>query len=88
MPGSCPSRPMRRVWPNSVRCMKAALPDATWFQKALARHGYPVEPSGRFDGPTMRVLMNFQMRYRPADYSGSADAETAALLHVLTQAAP
>lgn len=67
---------------------ETALPDAAWFQKALARHGYPVEPSGRFDGPTMRVLMNFQMRYRPADYSGSADAETAALLHVLTQAAP
>ena len=56
--------------------------------KALARHGYAVEPSGRFDGPTMRVLMNFQMRYRPADYSGRADAETAALLQVLTQPAP
>ncbi len=67
---------------------EAALPDALWFQQALARHGYPVEPSGRFDGPTLRVLINFQMRYRPVDYSGRADAETAALLHVLTQATP
>jgi N-acetylmuramoyl-L-alanine amidase len=67
---------------------EAALPDATWFQQALARHGYPVEPSGRFDGPTLRVLMNFQMRYRPSDCSGRADAETAALLQVLTQLAP
>ena len=29
-------------------------------------------------------MMNFQMRYRPSDYSGQADAETAALLYVLT----
>lgn len=67
---------------------EAFLPDALWFQKALARHGYPIELSGRFDGLTQRVLMNFQMRYRPADFSGQADAETAALLQVLTQPVP
>jgi N-acetylmuramoyl-L-alanine amidase len=27
--------------------------------------------------------MNFQMRYRPAQYSGQPDAESAALLQVL-----
>ncbi len=81
-------------WPDAERVaaqrvrFEAALPDATWFQKALAQHGYAVEPSGLFDGPTQRVLMNFQMRYRPADYSGQPDAETAALLQVLTQPAP
>jgi N-acetylmuramoyl-L-alanine amidase len=28
--------------------------------------------------------MNFQMRYRPTKFDGKPDAETAALLHVLT----
>jgi N-acetylmuramoyl-L-alanine amidase len=37
-----------------------------------------------FDQQTQRVLMNFQMRYRPADYLGRADAESAAILWVLT----
>jgi N-acetylmuramoyl-L-alanine amidase len=54
------------------------------LQAALARHGYAVEPTGVLDRATGRVLMNFQMRYRPADYSGRPDAETAALLWVLT----
>lgn len=78
-------------WPDAARVaavkpvFEATPPDAAWFQAALAQHGYPIERSGRWDGLTTRVLMNFQMRYRPADYSGQADAETAALLHVLTQ---
>jgi len=59
-------------------------PDATWTQRALAQHGYLVEPSGLWDDQTRRVLMNFQMRYRPRVHAGVPDAETAALLHVLT----
>jgi N-acetylmuramoyl-L-alanine amidase len=78
-------------WPDAARvaarrvAYEAALPDATWFQTALAAHGYPIDITGRWDGPTTRVLLNFQMRYRPADHSGQPDAETAALLSVLTQ---
>ena len=64
---------------------EALLPDAAWFQRALAQHGYLVEVSGQMDEQTQRVLMNFQMRYRPGNYDGALDAETAALLHVLTQ---
>ena len=81
-------------WPDAARVdaqrqvFEAALPDALWFQQALSRHGYELERTGRFDGPTQRVLMNFQMRYRPSNYDGKPDAETAALLHVLTQPAP
>lgn len=77
-------------WPDAARVTVAravyetAPPDATWYQQALAQHGYVVDRSGRFDAQTQRVLMNFQMRYRPADYRGIADAETAALLWVLT----
>jgi N-acetylmuramoyl-L-alanine amidase len=67
---------------------EVALPDAAWFQQALATHGYVVERTGQFDAQTQRVLMNMQMRYRPADYRGLPDAETAALLHVLTLPPP
>lgn len=78
-------------WPDAARVsLQRAVfelqpPDAAWYQAALARHGYAVEPTGVFDRQTERVLMNFQMRYRPADYSGQPDAESAALLWVLTQ---
>jgi N-acetylmuramoyl-L-alanine amidase len=78
-------------WPDAARVaaqravFEALLPDAAWFQQALARHGYAVAATGVFDRQTERVLMNFQMRYRPADYSGKPDAESAAILWVLTQ---
>ncbi len=59
------------------------LPDAAWFQAQLAQHGYAIEPTGRWDAQTQNVMMNFQMRYRPARHEGTPDAETAALLWVL-----
>ncbi len=80
-------------WPDAARVaaqratFEAQLPDVAWFQMALAKHGYAVEPTGVFDRQTERVLMNFQMRYRPGDYAGRPDAESAALLWVLTQPA-
>ena len=63
---------------------ETGLPNALWFQRALAQHGYEIQPTGEWDKQTQRVLMNFQMRYRPDNYLGQADAETAALIWVLT----
>jgi N-acetylmuramoyl-L-alanine amidase len=77
-------------WPDADRVAAARavyeieLPDALWFQERAAQHGFQIERTGQFDEQTRRVLMNFQMRYRPENYSGQADAETAALLAVLT----
>ena len=77
-------------WPDAVRVsavrpvFDALPPDAAWYQAALAKHGYAIEPTGVFDRQTELVLANFQMRYRPAEYSGKPDAESAALLWVLT----
>lgn len=79
-------------WPDATRVAARravyegpdGLPDAMWFQAALAQHGYEIRPTGQWDLQTQRVLMNFQMRYRPANYLGLADAETAAILWVLT----
>jgi len=53
------------------------------FQDRLAKHGYAVGQSGVLDAATRRVVMNFQMRYRPARYDGTPDAEIAAILDVL-----
>jgi N-acetylmuramoyl-L-alanine amidase len=63
------------------------LPDAAWFQETLAQHGYAITKTGSWDEQSQRVLMNFQMRYRPSSYNGQPDAESAALLFVLTQPA-
>jgi len=82
------------AWPDATRVaaqravFEATLPDIVWWQKTLVQHGYELAPSGQFDAATKNVLASFQMRYRPANYAGQADAETAALLHVLTTPLP
>ncbi len=76
-------------WPDDTRVAtqrlvyEAALPDAAWFQAALAQWGHEVERTGQWDSQSQRVLMNFQMRYRPGNYGGQPDAQSAALLFVL-----
>jgi N-acetylmuramoyl-L-alanine amidase len=77
-------------WPDAVRVaaerlrFEQQLPDPAWFQDRLAQHGYNIARTGTWDKPSERVMMNFQMRYRPTDYKGQMDAESAALLQVLT----
>ncbi len=75
--------------PAAVAAQRAVFeaqpPEMLWIQRSLAQHGYVIEPTGQFDKQTERVLMNFQMRYRPSSYSGLPDAETSALLWVLTK---
>jgi N-acetylmuramoyl-L-alanine amidase len=72
---------------------ESALPDLAWFQRKLAEHGYPIDGEAALDGAQQRallarVLMNFQMRYRPARFDGLPDAESAAILWVLTTPEP
>ena len=78
------------IWPDAARVAAARpgfeqqLPDVAWFQKKLSVHGYLVPQTGELDKDTQTVLGAFQMKYRPADISGTPDAESAALLEVLT----
>ncbi|MBI3523515.1 MAG: N-acetylmuramoyl-L-alanine amidase [Betaproteobacteria bacterium] len=78
------------VWPdaNRVAAMKAVfdaqLPVLAWFQQKLAQFGYEVPQSTELDEPTRRVVAAFQMHFRPSRYDGIPDAETAAILEVLT----
>ena len=58
-------------WPDAAAVaaqravFEAQPPEMLWIQRSLAKHGYQIEPTGVFDKQTERVLMNFQMRYRP-----------------------
>jgi len=76
-------------WPDAAKVaerragFEAGLPDIEWFQRNLARHGFAVPVNGALDEATVRVLMVFQMKYRPAKFDGMPDAETAAILDVL-----
>ena len=78
------------AWPDAARVTAARaqfelhLPDAAWFQRRLAQHGYAVPQSSELDTATRNVISAFQMKYRPATIDGTPDAETAALLDVLT----
>ena len=75
-------------WPDAAAVQReqaalAQLPDADWFQQALARVGYTVPRTGEWDEATRRVLAAFQMKYRPQRHDGVADLQSAALLQVL-----
>lgn len=81
-------------WPEAAQvraklpAYERELPPVRWFQDKLAQHGFAVPLSGELDKATTDVISAFQMKYRPARYDGSPDAETAAILDVLlTQAA-
>lgn len=82
------------VWPDANRVAAQRLifeqqvPDAVWFQKKLAQHGYATPNTGIFDEATRNVLIAFQMKYRNTLFDGTPDGETAALLEVLTTPAP
>ncbi|MEQ6887720.1 N-acetylmuramoyl-L-alanine amidase [Halomonas sp. CS7] len=60
-------------------------PSLARLQAALAAWGYGLEATGRTDEHTRAVLRAFQMRFRPADYRGWPDAETAAILWALLE---
>ncbi len=59
------------------------VPDIAWFQKQLSRLGYAVPLHGSADEETLKAMVAFQLRFRPADYSGRFDAQSAAILQSL-----
>ncbi|PLZ03767.1 N-acetylmuramoyl-L-alanine amidase [Burkholderia sp. WAC0059] len=78
------------AWPDP-QTVKADLagraPDAPadvrGLQLKLARYGYDVPTDGVLDARTRRVFAAFQMHFRPADYSGTPDAQTDAIAQAL-----
>ena len=82
------------TWPEPSRVAarlpgyQQQLPDVLWFQLKLAQHGYAVPQTGQFDQATRNVLTVFQSKYRQSLFDGTPDAETAAILDVLTSPLP
>src|SRR5579871_1967815 len=62
--------------------------DVRDLQQALAKYGYGVPITGKFDGPTMEVVTAFQRHFRPARVDGIADRSTLATLHALLASLP
>lgn len=60
-------------------------PEVERLQAALLRLGYLVEPTGELDHRTRFAVRAFQMHFRPSDYRGVPDVETAAILWSLIE---
>ncbi len=58
------------------------------LQQALARYGYAVPITGKYDGATMEVVTAFQRHFRPARVDGIADHSTFTTLHALLASLP
>jgi N-acetylmuramoyl-L-alanine amidase len=82
------------TWPEPSRVaariegFQQQLPEVVWFQRKLAEVGYAVPQNGELDQATRNVISVFQTKYRPSLYDGTPDAETAAMLDVLTSPLP
>ena len=61
------------------------LPEISTIQNALNRLGYRIEASGRFDSGTRYAMRAMQLHYRPQNYAGEIDAESAAIIWALLE---
>lgn len=81
-------------WPEPSRVaaripgFQEQLPEVVWFQRKLAEIGYAVPQTGELDQATRNVISVFQTKYRPSLFDGTPDAETAAMMDVLTTPVP
>lgn len=62
--------------------------DVRDLQKGLAKYGYGVPVSGKFDGATMDVVTAFQRHFRPELIDGIADPSTLLTLGALLTSLP
>ena len=82
------------TWPNEQEVLaqralyEQELPDVAWFQQKLLEIGYATPQSGWWDEESKNVLIAFQTRYRPGLFDGSMDAESAALLNIVSRKTP
>lgn len=79
------------AWPDDdtvnhyYRRFASQPPSLSELQKALNDWGYDVAATNTLDGPTQSAISAFQMHFRPADYRGFPDAQTAAILWALRE---
>lgn len=69
--------------------MPGAISDGVHdMQAALAKYGYGVPVTGKYDAATMDVVTAFQRHFRPAHIDGIADHSTLTTLHALLTSLP
>ncbi len=77
------------AWPDAASVTRyrqrfaRCPPTLTQLQRALGAYGYALPASGAQDTRTQAVLRAFQMHFRPSDYRGEPDAESAAIVWAL-----
>ena len=64
---------------------EARPPTLSLLQRGLKAYGYDVDDTGEHDPRTRAALAAFQMHFRPSDWSGQPDAQTAAILFALLE---
>ena len=63
---------------------ETTLPNVLWFQQKLEAHGFAPPQNGELDKATRAMIGAFQLKYRQSLFDGTPDAETAAMLDVMT----
>ncbi len=77
------------AWPDAASVARyqqrfeRCPPTLAQLQRALGAYGYALPASGAQDMRTQAVLRAFQMHFRPSDYRGEPDAESAAIVWAL-----
>ena len=77
------------IWPDAAQVahyeylLAGQTPSLTWFETTLQDFGYSVAGRAGQTDTLQNVIAAFQMRFRPANHDGRADAQTAALLAAL-----
>ena len=79
---------VRNIKPSDIGILVRSNKEGIQIKRNLAQHGFVVPLNGELDKETRNVLIAFQMKYRPANFDGTPDAETATLLDVLTSPSP
>jgi N-acetylmuramoyl-L-alanine amidase len=72
---------------DSLR-LGAAGHEVQGLQQALASYGYAIPLHGKYDAPTMEVVMAFQRHFRPERVDGIADHSTLTTLQSLLVSRP
>ncbi|MYH33335.1 MAG: N-acetylmuramoyl-L-alanine amidase [Gammaproteobacteria bacterium] len=93
-----PTFPWRRLYEHGIGAwydddtvdryrerFEAQPPTLAQLQRALGAYGYDLDETGDHDPRTQAALRAFQMHFRPSDWSGQPDAETAAILFALLE---
>jgi N-acetylmuramoyl-L-alanine amidase len=68
-----------------LETIRSQQPSVSEVQCALLVYGYPIEVTGRHDSQSQFAMRAFQLHFRPANYDGSIDDESIAILFALNE---